>query len=244
MGGAPVGKIHGHTALITGAGRGIGRALCVAFANEGCSIVAASRTAASLEETAELCRAAGVEVLPVVADVSSEADVAALFASANERFGQVDILVNNAGILKLAPLAETDVEDFDRLMAVNFRGTLLCIKAVLPQMMERKSGTIINIASNAGTKAIVNQSAYCASKHAVVGLSKTLSLEMRDYNVRVSAICPGGVATDMTLNDRPDWSPDDLMGPEDVAEMAVFVAKMSPRMAMDQVVLRRWPANP
>ena len=232
------------TALITGGGRGIGRATCVAFAKEGYNIVAVAQTQANVEETCRLCAETGVETLALTGDVSDEASVADFMAAADGRFGQIDVLVNCAGVLVIAPLAETSVADFDRLMDVNFRGTLLCIKAVLPQMMARKSGTIINVASNSGTKPIVNQSAYCASKYAVVGLSRTLSLEMRDYNVRVSAICPGGVATDMTLSGRPDWSPEMLMGPEDVAEMAVYLAGMSPRAAVDEVVMRRWIANP
>lgn len=230
--------------LVTGAGRGIGRAIAVAFAEEGCKVACVSRTLEQVEETARIIRDRGGEALALGADVASEESVGELMNAAARRLGDIDILVNNAGILTVKSVEETSVEEWDRIMGVNARGPFLCAKAVLPGMIARGDGCIINIASMASLKPYAGQGAYCASKHALLGFSKVLADEMREHGVRVTAICPGGVATDMVRGERPDWDPEDLMSPEDVAGCAVFAAKMSPRAAIDVLPVRRWLAAP
>lgn len=236
--------LEGKTVLVTGAGRGIGRATALAFAAEGCKVACVARTGEQVERTARLVAEAGGEALALEGDVACEESVARFTAAAVCRLGDIDILVNNAGVFSVTPLAETTLEQWDRTMGVNARGVFLCIKAVLPAMVARQDGCIINIASMASLKPYTNQGAYVASKHAVLGLSKVLADEMREYGVRVTAICPGGVDTDLVRSQRPDWEPELLMGPEDVAQCAVYVAKLSPRAAIDVLPIRRWPAAP
>lgn len=270
--GEAVAMLANKVVLVTGAGRGIGRAIAIAFAREGCKVACVSRTLAQVEETAELARGEGSELpdrivgptnapdpstllragrsvgptraIALEGDVASEESVADFVAEATRQLGEIDILINNAGAFALSSVAETTIEDWDHIMGVNARGVFLCAKAVLPAMIARQDGCIINIASMAALKPYPNQSAYCASKHAVLGFSKVLADEMREHNVRVTAICPGGVDTDMVRAQRPDWEPEMLMAPEDVAGAAVFVAKLSPRAAIDVLPMRRWAASP
>lgn len=232
------------TVLITGAGRGIGRACALAFAREGCKVACVSRTLEQVLQTAHMAADLGAESLALHGDVSQPQSVDQFVAAAAEALGPIDILVNNAGAFAVKPLAETTLEDWEAIMAANATGPFLCAKAVLPSMMERRSGCIINIASMASLKPYPNQGAYVASKHALLGFSKVLADEMRQFGVRVTAICPGGVDTDMVRDERPDWSPEDLMSPDDVASAAVYVAKLSPRAAIDVLPMRRWPAAP
>lgn len=236
--------LRGKTVLVTGAGRGIGRATALAFGAEGCKVACVARSGDQVEQTADLVRQAGAESLALVGDVADEHSVADFMSAAVCRLGDIDVLVNNAGVFAVKPIAETTIEDWDLAIGVNARGVFLCIKAVLPGMIARREGCVINIASMASLKPYPNQGAYVASKHAVLGLSKVLADEMRPHGVRVTAICPGGVDTDLVRTQRPDWEPEMLMGPEDVAQCAVYVANLSPRAAIDVVPMRRWPAAP
>jgi len=231
-------------ALVTGAGRGVGRAIAVALAKEGCHVACVARTLAQVTQTAEMVKAEGVRAMATRGDVSSEESVEEFTFETATGLGAIDILVNNAGAFAVKSVAETNISDWDEIMNVNARGAFLCIKAVLPSMMHRRQGCIINIASMASLKPYARQSAYCASKHALLGLSKVLADEMREYDIRVTAICPGGVDTDLVRAARPDWTPDVLMDPRDVAQAAVYVAGLSPRAAVDVLPIRRWPAAP
>ncbi len=235
-------NLQGKSALVTGGGRGIGRAIALALAGEGCAVAVCARTAAEVEETARLIEAAGGRALPIVSDVSSESDAESTVARALGAFGGLDVLVNNAGVFALAPVVETTVEEWDRVMAVNARGTFLFSRAALRHMRERGAGAIINITSTAGKRAYAEQSAYVAAKHAVQGFTKALALEAQAYGVRVHAVCPGVVATRMsavTHADRPD-----RMQPEDVARAVVYLLSLSPNAVVDELVLRRNGAVP
>jgi len=230
--------------LVTGAGRGIGRATALAFAQEGCRVACVSRTLAQVQQTAQAIRESGGAAIALGGDVACADSVEDFVSGTVAELGDVDILVNNAGAFAVESVADTSIEDWDRIMAVNARGAFLCIKAVLAPMVARGNGTIINIASMASLKPYPQQAAYCASKHAVLALSKVLADEMRDHSVRVTAICPGGVDTDLVRAQRPDWTPEMLMAPEDVAQAAVYVAKLSPRAAVDVLPMRRRLAGP
>jgi len=231
-------------AFVTGAGRGIGRAISLAFAHAGCHVAALARTEAEIQETAALVQDAGPRCVAITADVSREEDVTRAVAEAVGRLGNIDILVNNAGCLKIEPLAEMSLEDFDRTIEVNLRGVFLCIKAVLPAMMERRQGVILNIASTSSKRWYRGQGAYCAAKHGVLGLTKVLAEEMRDHNIRVSAICPGGVNTRLVQEQRDDIVADEWMDPADIAGLAVFLAALPPKAAIDEVVIRRFASSP
>ena len=187
-------KLEGKVAVITGGGRGIGRAIALRFAAAGAHIVVSGTSREALEQTAREIEASGARAISVIADVADEAAVEQLMARALEAFGRLDILVNNAGVAgPTAPVVEVTREDWDRTMAINLTGAFLCAKHALPHMIEQQSGRIINITSIAGLQAYALRSPYCASKWAMVGLTQTLAEEAGRYNITANAIAPGPV---------------------------------------------------
>jgi 3-hydroxybutyrate dehydrogenase len=193
-------KLRGRLALITGGGRGIGRAIAFALAREGASIAVAARTRAQIESVAVgIADEFGIEAFAVECDVAYSESVHRAFKRVSEKFGcGPDILVNNAGIVETAPFVKTDEAIWQRHLAVNLTGTFHCTRAGLPAMLERGWGRIINVASIAGKTGAPYISAYSASKHGVLGLTRSLALEVAAKGVTVNAICPGYVDTEMT----------------------------------------------
>jgi meso-butanediol dehydrogenase / (S,S)-butanediol dehydrogenase / diacetyl reductase len=191
------GRLAGRTALITGASRGIGRAIAIRYAQEGADLVLAATNRSALEETQALVEAQGARVMLRVTDVSDRAQVQALVDDAVAEHGRIDILVNNAGVYHAASLLDTAPEDFDRVMQVNLYGAWHVLQLVLRQMRAQGHGKVVNMASTAGKWGSMNQSAYNASKHALVGLTRCAALEMGALGITVNAICPGFVETDM-----------------------------------------------
>lgn len=193
-------KLENRIALITGGGRGIGRAIALVFAREGARVALAARTAAQVEEVANhLSEDTGVLALPLVCDVSDGESVSNMFARAAESFGaSPDILVNNAGIAESALLVKTDDDLWQRHLSINLSGTFYCTRAALPSMMQRGWGRVINVASIAGKIGAPYIAAYSASKHGVLGLTRSVALEVATKGITVNAICPGYVDTDMT----------------------------------------------
>jgi len=193
-------KLANKIALITGGGRGIGRAIALAFAREGASIIVAARTTEQVERVADEIKAeCDVETLAASCDVSDREAVERLFQISAEKFGRgVDILVNNAGIAESAPIVKTDDELWQRHLAINLTGTFYCTRAALPTMIERGWGRIINVASIAGKTGAPYIAAYSASKHGVLGLTRSVALEVAMKGITVNAICPGYVETEMT----------------------------------------------
>ncbi|MBA3804622.1 MAG: SDR family oxidoreductase [Acidobacteria bacterium] len=194
-------RLKDRIALITGGGRGIGRAVAFAFAREGASGIALlARTEAEVARVAEeIEKECAVKALSFVCDVSDKESIERAFAGVVEEFGRgVDILVNNAGIAESAPLVKTDDEMWQRHLGVNLTGTFYCTRAALPAMLARGWGRIINIASIAGKTGAPYISAYAASKHGVLGLTRSVALEVAAKGITVNAICPGYVETDMT----------------------------------------------
>jgi len=193
-------KLKDKIVLITGGGRGIGRAVAFAFAREGASVAVVARTGTEVERVAaEIKDECGVGTMHATCDVSDAEDVARAFASVAATFGRgADILVNNAGIAESAPILKTGDEFWQRHLAINLNGTFYCTRAALPAMIERGWGRIINVASIAGKTGAPYIAAYAASKHAVLGLTRSVALEMALKGVTVNAVCPGYVDTDMT----------------------------------------------
>ncbi len=193
-------KLKDRVALITGGGRGIGRAIAIAFAQEGAGIAVAARTLTQVESVAkEIADQCPVKVLPATCDVSDVRSVEQTFALVSEFFGRgADILVNNAGIAESAPISKTDDELWHRHLAINLSGSFYCTRAALPAMIERGWGRIINVASIAGKTGAPYIAAYSASKHGLIGLTRSTALEVATKGITANAICPGYVDTEMT----------------------------------------------
>lgn len=192
-------KLKDKVALITGGGRGIGKAIALAYAREGASLAICARTSSEIEETAKEIKTLGPDCLAVVCDVSLEEPVVKLTEAVQKRFGKIDILINNAGVMtRPVPLAELEVKKWDYTIAVNLRGPFLVTKAILPLMMRQKSGAIINVSSSIGRGAYANFAAYAVSKWGIEGFTQTLAAEVRSYNIRVNSVEPGYVATKLT----------------------------------------------
>ena len=236
--------LKGKVAIVTGAGRGIGRAIALALAGRGAHVIPAARTVEQIDSLAEQITAEGGLATPVPTDITDEPSVLGLFEEVRRDLGKLDVLVNNAGLGIYGEVMDFDVEDFDRVMAVNLRGTFLCSREAMRMMTLRKSGYIINISSVVGLKGYPNQAAYTASKHGVVGLTKSLAVEAQEHGVRVSAILPGGVDTDLVGRARPDLDRSVLMQPEDIAQAVLFLLSLSDRCAIDQIYIRRRTSSP
>ncbi|KPK06651.1 MAG: hypothetical protein AMJ64_08635 [Betaproteobacteria bacterium SG8_39] len=191
------GRLSGRGALVTGASRGIGRAIALRYAEEGAKLFLAATDRAKLEEVKGLAEAQGAQVSLQTVDVRDRASVAAMVDAAAEALGGIDVLVNNAGVYRAARLVDTTPEDFDAVIQVNLYGAFHVMQLVLRHMQGRGRGKVVNIASTAGKWMSMNQSAYNASKHALVGLTRCAGLEMGPLGINVNAICPGFVETDM-----------------------------------------------
>jgi len=236
-------NLKGKTALITGAGRGIGRATAIAFAKEGINIGLVGRTAVNLEIVAKELEQYDVEVTMATADVSDNASVIAAVEHVKSELGQIDILINNAGIGKFSKFLDLSPEEFKEIIDVNLMGVYYVTRAVLPDMIERESGDIINISSTAGEKGGPVTSAYSASKFGVLGLTESLMYEVRKHNIRVTALTPSTVGTDMAIDAKlTDGNPDSVMQAEDLAEVMVAQLKLNRRVFIKSTGV--WSTNP
>lgn len=225
--------LEGRAGLVTGAASGIGRACAIRFGREGASVVVADLESSRQggEETVRAITEAGggAEFFPC--DVSSAADNEALVAKVVERFGRLDFAHNNAGIGVHRLLHETPDEDFDRVIAVNLRGTFLGMKHQIAQMLEQGGGAIVNTSSNAGLRAVMLLSAYTASKHGILGLTKNAAVEYANQGIRVNAVCPGAIMTPLMSNESPERQQEILAPqamtrfgePEEVAAAVVWL---------------------
>ncbi len=237
-------SLQGKVALVTGASRGIGQAIALALAKQGVTVVGTARSEKTLQRVQHEIVTAGGIFHCVVADLADPDSPKKIIDATTAACGGLDILVNNAGIVAEGPLSEATVEEWDQLMAVNARAPFLLCKEAIPYMKTAGGGTIIQIVSVIGVKAYVNQGVYTASKHALMGMSKVLAQEVQKDNIRVHTILPGGVATDMIAQVRPDLNPEDLMLPADLAEIVIFLLTHRSNAVIDDIHVRRANSSP
>lgn len=236
-------SLEGKKAIITGAGKGIGRATALALANEGVSLGLIARTEADLQKVADEVNGHGVEVAIATADVGANAQVTKAVDQLISELGTVDILINNAGIAKFGGFLELDVEEWERIIQVNLLGMYYVTRAVLPTMIEQKSGDIINISSTAGERGGPITSAYSASKFGVLGLTESLAMEARKSNIRVTALTPSTVVTDLAINEGlVKGDEENVLQAEDLAELMIAQLKLNKRVFVKSAGL--WTTNP
>jgi NADP-dependent 3-hydroxy acid dehydrogenase YdfG len=224
-------------AVVTGAGRGIGRAVAQVFAREGAALVLAARSGQELEAAAREIADKGGRAFTVTADVSDETAVSALIQRALTEQGRIDVLVTAAGTAAFGLAADARLADWDQMLSVNLRGAMLCCRAVLPTMMAQRSGTIINIGSVVTSRVLTGSAAYTASKYGLLGFSRVLAEEMRAHGVRVAVLSAG--ATDTSLWDAIPSPPDRtrMLRPDQVAEAALAMALTEPNATLEEMTL-------
>ena len=223
--------LNGKIALVTGAGKGIGKAVAMALANEGVHVGLLARTKKDIQAVADAITALGVKASFATADVSNRAEVEAAVAKVQQELGPVDILINNAGTGTFGKFLELEPEVWENQIRVNLFGVYYATRAVLPQMIERKTGDIINISSTAGKTGSPVTSAYSASKFAVFGLTESLMQEVRKHNIRVTALAPSTVVTELAKSaNLITGDPERVMHPEDFAELIIAQLKLNRRI--------------
>ncbi len=231
-------QLANRVAIITGGGRGIGKAIALAYAHEGARVVIAARTRDELEQTADEIKAAGGQALPVVCDVADEDQVKSMVSSTLDAFGRVDILVNNAGVGNLRPVYAIPKQSFESVLAVNLVGTFLCTKHVWKPMRDQGSGVIINVSSTGGLRGYPFLSAYCASKWGQIGFTKACAEEGKADNIRVNALAPGKADTAFRAQINEDKSR--MLSPEDHVGVCVFLASDASQYITGQVIPLEW----
>jgi 3-oxoacyl-[acyl-carrier protein] reductase len=229
-------------ALVTGASRGIGRALALAFAAESARVAVAARTLPELQQVVSEIEKRGSKGLAIQADLSSEEQIKEMVRTTVGHFGRLEVLVNNAGFGKFHNVADFPTEDWDSMFAVNMRGLFLATREALPHLRQRGESAVINIASLAGKNFFKTGAGYSATKWGVLGFSKCLMLEEREHGVRVLAVCPGSVDTHFFDGLAMTPNPDKILKPEDVADMIIAALRLPQRAMVSEFEIR--PTNP
>jgi 3-oxoacyl-[acyl-carrier protein] reductase len=236
--------LSGSIALVTGAGRGIGRATALALAAEGVRVALAARSAAELQKVRGEIEEAGGEAIAFPADLSDVEAPRSLVTGVVEALGGLDILINNAGFAVGHLISATTAEEWDLLMAVNARAPFLLCREALPHLKKSGCGRIVNISSVVGYKGYVNQGAYAASKHALAGFTKVLAQEVMADGIRVHLVSPGGVDTELAARMRPDLDRSGLTAPAEIAEAILFLLCQQGNAVIDELNIRRPGKSP
>ena len=237
--------LNNRVALLTGAGGGIGSAIAVKLAKMGADVILfGGNNLANLEKTASAVRDLGKKAEIIAGDLTDINFIESGFNRAVELFGKIDILINNAGIAINSTLEQTSMEMFDKIMAINVRAPYALTKTALPTLKKSDRASIINIASVVAHAGYPNQSAYTASKHALIGFTKSLAQEVYKDGVRVHVISPGGVYTDMVKVTRPDLTSDGMIMPEDIADIVEFFLKNRNNAVVDEILVHRLGKEP
>jgi 3-oxoacyl-[acyl-carrier protein] reductase len=229
--------LENKVALVTGAGRGIGRAIAIALARAGCRVILSSRTQGQLDEAAHAIHAGDGQALVVRADLTRDEDIQRLIDSSLKAWGGVDILVNNAGWGKRAPVVRAQIEDWDQTFRLNLRAPMILVKSFLPGMIEKGNGAVINIGSVSGKTGEADGAAYAASKFGLIGFTQSLYEEVREYGIKVSVILPGFVDTPM-IPPVKHLDRSKMIRSEDVADAVMFVLNSSPTCCPVELTVR------
>ena len=238
-------SLNGKVAFITGAGGGIGSATALELVKQGCKVVLfGGKSIEKLNATAQKAIDMGGNVEVFSGDLTDDACLNNLFCSAIQKVGKIDILINNAGMALNCNFEDTDVSVFDKIMNINVRVPYMLTQLALPYLKKSDRASIINVASVVAHAGYANQSAYVASKHALLGFTKSLAAEVYDKGIRVHAISPGGVYTDMVKVSRPDLTPDGMTTPEEVAEVIMFLLKHRGNAVIDEILIHRTGKTP
>lgn len=227
-------------ALVTGASRGIGKVIALELADLGYDVAIVGRDRASLDGTAAEIEAKGVKAVKIQADLSMAEAYARVVREAAEGLGGIDILVNCAGLSLAGSFTEATVEQWDKIFSVNARAPFFISQEALPWLRKSEKPIVINIASVVGFKGYANQSVYASSKHALTGFTKVFAKEVQPFGIRVHLISPGGVATEMVKQMRPDIKADELIQPEEIAEIVRFLVTRKGLGTIDQFYIRRY----
>jgi 3-oxoacyl-[acyl-carrier protein] reductase len=232
-------------AVITGGGGGIGRATAQALAKEGVKIaLCGGNNIENLTKTSDIVKECGAEAFVLPGDLIEYDFLNNCLEKIANHFGQIDILINNAGMALNAPFEQTTQNDFDKIFSINVKAPFVLCQKVLPFLRKSSHAVIINISSVVGHKGYINQAAYAASKHAVLGFSKALANEVYTQNIRVHTICPGGVYTDMVKVARPDLTGEDMITPEEISDIILFILQNRGNAVIDEICVHRAGKQP
>ena len=235
-------NLKDQVAIVTGGGRGIGRAVALTFAKEGAHVAVVARTESEIKSVAREVSDQGTRSIAIKTDVSQEDQVEAMVQKVMDEFGRIDILVNSAGFARHAHMQDIQTGIWDLTMNVNLRGTMLCTRAVYRHMLEQQSGYIINISSGAGKHGSARYGTYSTSKFGVIGFTQSLAAEGRQNGIKASVICPGPVATRMRAGNHPGEDPTKIMQAQDIADVAQFLVTQPKRAYIGEVVVSVFPS--
>ena len=231
------------TALVTGASRGIGRDIALTLAKMKYQLLLTGRNIDKLNETKSMCNDLGADAIVQVADITVEDDILKLFQTIKNDFSSLDVLINNAGMGIFKHLTDTSLSEWQSVCKTNLDSAFVFTREAMKLMKQQKGGTIINIASVVGIKGYPNQGAYTASKHGMVGLTKVTAEEGKEFGIKAHVICPGGVATEMVLQARPDIPADELIPPSEVSRLVEYFLGLPKNVTVDIVHLRRFSSS-
>lgn len=238
------GSLAGKTVMVTGGSRGIGRAIAKSLAGERARVIVTGRSEEHLAETVRLIEDAGGRAIVEPCNLACADEVVALAARIAGHTPSLDVLVHNAGVSAAGPIEQSTVEQWDHCMAVNARAVYLLTRELLGLLERADRARVVMISSVVGVKGYANQTIYTATKHAMRGFAIALAEELRDRNIRVHTVCPGGVYTDMIRTTRPDLSGDDLIAPEEIAELVHYLVTHKGNAVVDELHVRRATSNP
>ncbi|HEY3197835.1 MAG TPA: SDR family NAD(P)-dependent oxidoreductase [Nitrospirales bacterium] len=236
-------RLAAKVAIVTGSSSGIGKAIALRLAEEGCKVVVAARRTALCDKLVLKIQDRGGEAASIPTDVMDEAQVDRLIAETDQRFGRLDILINNAGIGGKGPIEDMSTQAFDQVLNTNLRGTFFCCRAGFRAMKKTGGGIIINMSSVCGVDAWAGTGSYSASKYGIMGLTKALADEGRPYKIKACAICPGAVADELVDVSREELERSGLISPFDIAETVLYLVSLGPHATVHQIIVDRMGAD-